>query len=86
MVPVHVVVPMLKNPGGMIADQVPELSILFTALLGKPCPAGRPAGRRSSQTVVGCAGVVSSAEKKAFDRGSPVWPPRSNAANEHFKI
>ena len=31
------------------------------------------------QTVVGGARVVSGAEKKSFDRGGPVWPPRSNA-------
>ena len=30
-------------------------------------------------TVVGGARVVSGAEKKTFDRGGPVWPPRSNA-------
>ena len=38
-------------------------------------------GRR---TVVGGACVVSGAEKKAFDRGGPVWPPRSNAADERL--
>ena len=38
---------------------------------------GRPAdGRR---TVVGGVRTVNGAEKKAFDRGGPVWPPRSNA-------
>ena len=34
--------------------------------------------------VVGGARVVSGAEKKAFDRGGPVWPPRSNAADDRF--
>ena len=38
-------------------------------------------GRR---TVVGGARVVSGAEKKAFDRGGPVWPPRSNAADDRL--
>ena len=36
----------------------------------------------SGRTVVGGARVVSGAEKKAFDRGGPVWPPRSNAADD----
>ena len=26
--------------------------------------------------------IVSSAEKKVFDRGGPVWPPRSNAEDD----
>ena len=44
---------------------------------------GRPAdGRR---TVVDGARVVSGAEKKAFDRGGPVWPPRSNAIDDRFR-
>ena len=34
--------------------------------------------------VVGGAHVVSGAEKKAFDRGGPVWPPRSNAADDRL--
>ena len=42
-------------------------------------PAGRTSGRTSGRTVVGGARVVSGAEKKAFDRGGLVWPPRSNA-------
>ena len=28
--------------------------------------------------------VVSGAEKKSFDRGGPVWPPRSNVTNDRF--
>ena len=37
------------------------------------------------QTVVGGARVVSGAEnKKALDRGGPVWPPRSNAADDRL--
>ena len=36
------------------------------------------------RTVVGGARVVSGAEKKAFDRGGPVWPPRSNAADDRL--
>ena len=44
---------------------------------------GRAAdGRR---TVVDGARVVSGAEKKAFDRGGPVWPPRSNAADDRLR-
>ena len=42
----------------------------------------RTAGGRSSagrRTVVGGARVVSGAETKSFDRGGPIWPPRSNA-------
>ena len=43
---------------------------------------GRPAdGRR---TVVGGARIVSGAEKKGFDRGGPVWPPRSNVMNDRL--
>ena len=59
------------------------------AFLGKPRPAGRPArhpaGGQSSRTVVGGARVVSGAEKKAFDRCGPVWPPRSNARDDHLR-
>ena len=41
-------------------------------------PAGHPAGRSAGRP--GGAGVISGAEnKKAFDRGGPIWPPRSNA-------
>ena len=36
-----------------------------------------------------CSGVVlqivSGAEKKAFDRGGPVWPPRSNVTNDRLR-
>ena len=38
---------------------------------------GRPAD--GPRTVVGGARVVSGTEKKTFDQGRPVWPPRSNA-------
>ena len=41
-------------------------------------------GGTSGRTVVGGARVVSGAEKKAFDRGGPVWPPRSNAADDRL--
>ena len=41
--------------------------------------AGRPAGRP------GGAHVVSGAEKKSFDRGGPVWPPRSNVTNDRLR-
>ena len=44
----------------------------------------RTSGRTSGRTVVGGARVVSGAEKKAFDRGGPVWPPRSNAADDRL--
>ena len=40
--------------------------------------AGRPAGRP------GGARVVSGAEKKSFDRGGPVWPPRSNVMDDRY--
>ena len=40
---------------------------------------GRPAGRP------GGAHVVSGAEKKSFDRGGPVWPPRSNVTNDRLR-
>ena len=38
----------------------------------------------SGRTVVGGKRVVSGAEKKAFDRGGPVWPPRSNAVDDRL--
>ena len=40
-------------------------------------------GWTSGRTVVG-ARVVSGAETKAFDRGGPVWLPRSNAADDRL--
>ena len=43
-------------------------------------PAGRPDGRRGGARVVGGA-----EKKKAFDRGGPVRPPRSNAADDHLR-
>ena len=39
-------------------------------------------GRR---TIIGGARVVSGAEKKSFDRGGPVWPPRSNVTNDRLR-
>ena len=36
------------------------------------------------RTVVGGARVVSGAEQKSFDRGGPVWPPRSNVTNDRL--
>ena len=38
-------------------------------------------GRR---TVVSGARIVNGAEKKTFDRGSPVWLPLSNAADDRL--
>ena len=46
---------------------------------------GQAFGRTSGRTVVGGARVVSGADKKAFDRGGPVWPPRSNAAGDRLR-
>ena len=46
--------------------------------------AGRTPGRSSGWTVVSGARVVSGAEKKSFDRGGPVWPPRLNAADDRL--
>ena len=28
--------------------------------------------------------IISGAEKKSFDRGGPVWPPRSNVKDDRF--
>ena len=36
--------------------------------------------------VVGGARVVSGAKKKPFDRGGPVWPPRSNVRNDRLGV
>ena len=49
---------------------------------------GRASGRdgRSSRTVVGGALAVSGGEKKAFDRGGPVWAPRSNAKYDRLGV
>ena len=44
------------------------------------CPAGRPAGRSSAARVSSAA-----PEKKSFDRGGPVWPPRSNVTNDRLR-
>ena len=56
----------------------PRPSIVFSRRM----VVGRPAdGRR---TVVDGARVVNGAEKKAFDRGGPIWPPRSNAADDRL--
>ena len=52
--------------------------------LGSGATSGRAWRRASGRTVVGGACVVSGAEKKAFDRGGPVWPPRSNAADDRL--
>ena len=45
---------------------------------GRPagCDGGRPAGRSSAAPMSSAA-----PKKKAFDRGGPVGPPRSNAAD-----
>ena len=42
--------------------------------------AGRPAGRSSAARVSSAA-----PKKKAFDRGGPVWPPRSNAKDDRLR-
>ncbi len=45
--------------------------------------AGRPAGRSAGRPAVRVAHVSSAAPKKrSFDRGGPVWPPRSNVTND----
>ena len=65
----------LSEPG---PGNTPGPSIVFSRRM----VVGRPAdGRR---TVVDGARVVSGAEKKAFDRGGPIWPPRSNAADDRL--
>ena len=45
---------------------------------------GRSSGGR--RTVIGGARVSSAApKKKSFDRGGPVWPPRSNVTNDRLR-
>ena len=44
---------------------------------------GRWAGGLAGRT--GGARVVSAPKKKSFDRGGPVWPPRSNVTNDRFR-
>ena len=46
---------------------------------------GRTSGRTSGRTVVSGDRVVSGAQKKAFDRGGPVWPPRPNAVDDRLR-
>ena len=74
---------MLKTRG-----QKPEISMTleFFSFFFRSSVVGRSSdGRR---TVVGrsSAAPVSSAapKKKAFDRGGPVWPPRSNAKDDRL--
>ena len=65
-----------------------QLYLIFfvnVRLVVRPGAFGRASGRPNVQLdvrgridVVGGARVVSGAEKKAFDRGGPVWPSRSN--------
>ena len=43
-------------------------------------PARRPAGRSSAARVSSAA-----PKKKSFDRGGPVWPPRSNVTNDRLR-
>ena len=56
----------------------------FGRAAGGVRPGVRPAERPDGRLIVGGARVVSGAEKKAFDRGGPVWPPRSNAADDRL--
>ena len=54
--------------------------IFCSAPLTTRAPPGRPAGRSSA------AHVSSAAPKKnSFDRGGPVWPPRSNVTNNRLR-
>ena len=52
-------------------------------VVGRPVDGRRTAGGRSSAARV----TLSSAapKKKAFDRGGPVWPPRSNVTNDRLR-
>ena len=46
----------------------------------------RPGVRPDIRPDVGAARVSSAApKKKAFDRGGPVWPPRSNVTNDRLR-
>ena len=45
---------------------------------------GRVSCQTSGRTLVCGARGVSGAETKAFDRGGPVWPPRSNVTNDRL--
>ena len=49
--------------------------ISFLAPLTTRAPPGRPAGRLSA----------AASKKKSFDRGGPVWPPRSNVTNDRLR-
>ena len=49
-------------------------------VVGRPVDGRRTAGGRSSAARVSSAAP----KKKSFDRGGPVWPPRSNVTNDRL--
>ena len=58
----------------------------FLIVLISNC-AGRPAGRPDVRPDVRAARVSSAVpKKKSFDRGGPVWPPRSNVTNDRLGV
>ena len=59
-----------------------QKSLPSNALLGKPRPAGRPAGR--PVVAHGRRRRAWRQRHRSFDRGSPVWPPRSNVTNDRL--
>ena len=62
----------------VIFSTVGRRTVVGGARVVRRRPAGRSAGRP------GGARVVSGAEK-SFDRGGPVWPPRSNVTNDRLR-
>ena len=50
-------------------------------VVGRPVDGRRTAGGRSSAARVSSAAP----KKKSFDRGGPVWPPRSNVTNDRLR-
>ena len=50
-------------------------------VVGRPVDGRRTAGGRLSAAPVSSAAP----KKKSFDRGGPVWPPRSNVMNDRLR-
>ena len=70
----------LKVSAGVRPDVRPSLTAgVRTDVRPAERLAGRPAGRSSAARVSSAA-----PKKKTFDRGGPVWPPRSNVTNDRL--
>ena len=58
----------------------------LTAINDAVWPGVRPSVRPDVRPDVRAARVsLAAPKKKSFDRGGPVWPPRSNVTNDHLR-